>query len=141
MKGSAGVRTPPDLGNLAAHSLHLELLPILVRLVPDRHEKAVHLDRWLDWRLNSQLRAANIISEVWGDLKGGLFLKRKFEREFSEFEVFLEAIPTTFIATYIRARFNNPHNTRVKLALRGSTYSNTTGFVRDHLTSINHHQF
>ena len=87
--------------------------------------------------LYAQLRAANIIREVWKDLKRGLALKRKFDREFSEFEVFLEAIPTTFIITYLRARFNNPHNKRVKLALRGSTYSNTRVlFVISYLSSI-----
>ena len=48
-----------------------------------------------------QLRAANVIRELWKNPKRGLSKKRKFERELSEFEVFLEATVTTFVLSYI----------------------------------------
>ena len=51
--------------------------------------------------LYPQLRAVNIIRELWRDPKRGLSKKKKFEQDLSEKEVFLEAVPTTFILTYI----------------------------------------
>ena len=57
------------------------------------------------FNLYPQLRAASIIRDMWNDPKRGLSRKRKFEREISEAEVFLEAVPTTFIMTYMRGRF------------------------------------
>ena len=51
-----------------------------------------------------QLRAANIIQEMWRNLEKGLAKKKKFERELMENEVFIEAVPTTFIMMYITSR-------------------------------------
>merc|ERR1719278_538599 len=48
-----------------------------------------------------QLRAASVIRELWRDPKRGVVKKRKFERELSEAEVFLEAVFTTFVMGYI----------------------------------------
>ena len=47
------------------------------------------------------LREASIIRELWRNPKRGLAKKRKFEREMSEIEPFLESIPTCLILSYI----------------------------------------
>lgn len=54
--------------------------------------------------LYPQLRAANIIQEMWRNPEKGLAKKKKFERELMENEVFIEAVPTTFIMMYITSR-------------------------------------
>ena len=55
--------------------------------------------------LYPQLRAANIIRELWRNPTRGLKKKMKFEVwKISETEVFLEAVPTTYIMTYIVLR-------------------------------------
>ena len=54
--------------------------------------------------LYPQLRAANIIRELWRNPMRGLAKKRKFEREISQAGVFLESVPTTYIMSYIIAR-------------------------------------
>ena len=59
-----------------------------------------------------QLRAASVIRELWRDPKKGVVKKRKFEREMSEAEVFLEASLTTFVMTYIVRRITDDTNDR-----------------------------
>ena len=56
---------------------------------------------WLACLFNvyPQLRAASVIMELWRDPKKGVVKKRKFEREVSEAEVYLEAVFTTFVMT------------------------------------------
>ena len=58
---------------------------------------------WIACLLNfyPQWKAVGIIRELWRDTKSGLATKRAFEREMSEAEVFLEAVPTTFIMAHI----------------------------------------
>ena len=60
------------------------------------------------------LRAASIIRELWRNPKRGLAKKRKFEREnMSETEVFLEAIPTSMVLTFIaNSAFRSESNRR-----------------------------
>ena len=48
-----------------------------------------------------QLRAASVIRELWRDPKKGVVKKRKFEREVSEAEVYLESVLTTFVMVYM----------------------------------------
>ena len=65
---------------------------------------------WIACLLNfyPQWRAVGIIKEMWRDTKSGLAKKRAFEREMSEAEVFLEAVPTTFIMSHIFQRSYDP---------------------------------
>ena len=85
--------------------------------------------------LYPQLRAVNIIRELWRDPKRGLSKKKKFERDLSEKEVFLEAVPTTFILTYIAGRLQ----TSISLDrrnIRAGVYLNIGLFVSTLFTSI-----
>ena len=54
--------------------------------------------------LYPQLRAVNVIRTIWRDPQRGLNEKKRFEREIAEAEVFLEAVPTTFVFGYIIGR-------------------------------------
>ena len=67
---------------------------------------------WIACLLNfyPQWRAVGIIRELWKDTKSGLAKKRAFEREISEAEVFLEAVPTTFIMSYIFQQSFDPRD-------------------------------
>jgi len=58
---------------------------------------------WLACLFNvyPQLRAASVIRELWRDPKKGVAKKKKFERDGTEAEVFLESVMTTFVMTYI----------------------------------------
>ena len=47
------------------------------------------------------LREASVIRELWRNSKRGLAKKRKFEREVSEAEAFLESIPTCLVLSHI----------------------------------------
>ena len=66
-----------------------------------RIDKRKHLT-WIAcvFNLYPQFKAANVIYHLWRNPKKGLAKKRKFERELSEMEVFLEAVPVTYILTY-----------------------------------------
>ena len=64
-----------------------------------------------------QLRAANIIREMWRDPERGLAKKRKFEREISGAEVFLEAVYTTFVMTCIGKHVSSGRNYRARYHL------------------------
>ena len=85
--------------------------------------------------LYPQLRAVNIIRELWRDLKRGLSKKQKFERDLSEKEVFLEAVPTTFILTFIIARFDSGVRNR-RAAFQLEPDEQTDLFLITYLTSI-----
>ena len=85
--------------------------------------------------LYPQLRAANIIRELWKEPNKGLAKKKKFDRELCETEVFLEAVPTTFILTFIIARFDsNMRNRRAAFQLEPD--EQTDLFLITYLTSI-----
>merc|ERR1719341_1914896 len=85
--------------------------------------------------LYPQLRAANIIRELWRNPRRGLAKKRKFERDVGQVEVFVEAVPTTYIMTYNMARAASDTRTKIGLAgARGS--SNNFLFALSYLTSI-----
>ena len=89
--------------------------------------------------LYPQLRAANIIRELWRDprrgTRRGIAKKKKFDRELCETEVFLEAVPTTFILTFIIARFDsNMRNRRAAFQLEPD--EQTDLFLITYLTSI-----
>ena len=75
--------------------------------------------------LYPQLRAGIVIRELWRDPKKGLAEKKKFERELSENEVFFEAVPTTFILTYIACRLRNFINSN-KSNVRAGVYLDST---------------
>ena len=66
-----------------------------------RIDKRKHLT-WIAcvFNLYPQFKAANVIYHLWRNPRKGLAKKRKFERELSEMEVFLEAVPVTYILTY-----------------------------------------
>ena len=66
-----------------------------------RIDKRKHLT-WIACAFNlyPQFRAANVIYQLWRNPRKGVAKKRKFERELSELEVFLEAVPVTYILTY-----------------------------------------
>ena len=81
--------------------------------------------------LYPQFRAANIIRELWRDPKRGLAKKKKFDRELCETEVFLEAVPTTFILTFIIARFDSGMTNR-----RAAFQLEPDLFLVTYLTSI-----
>ena len=98
-----------------------------------------------------QMRAGMIIKELWKNPKRGLIKKRQFERDMNEAEVFLEAIPTSFILGYIQgsgipgANFIDQHHydwmglgTWHKNQLQGATQLNSypTLFVIVYSTSI-----
>ena len=51
--------------------------------------------------LYPQMRAASVIRELWRAPMRGFAKKRKFDRQMSEPESFLEAIPTSFIMVHI----------------------------------------
>ena len=78
-----------------------------------------------------QLRAASIIKELWKDPMRGQAKKRKFDRGTSEAEVFLEAIPSSCIMSYIFGQsgtlnnIRNPdrRNMRVAAQLCGNNFS------------------
>ena len=78
-----------------------------------------------------QLRAASIIKELWKDPMQGQAMKRKFDRGTSEAEVFLEAIPSSCIMSYIFGQSGtlnnipNPdrRNMRVAAQLCGNNFS------------------
>jgi len=94
---------------------------------------------WLACLLNlyPQLRAAGIIFEVWRNPKRGLAKKKKFEREVTGMEVFLESVPTTFAMTYIIGRLIAKDNPKVRKALRGEVGSSShILFLTTYLTSI-----
>ena len=83
-----------------------------------------------------QLRAANIIRELWRNPRRGLAKKRKFEREVGQAEVFLEAVPTTYIMTYMMIRAGKG-DTTTKIGLTGGPgSSNQKLFLLSFLTSI-----
>ena len=80
-----------------------------------QEDKKGHFSSWLACLvgLYPSLRAAIIIRELWRNPKRGLAKKRKFEREMSEAEVFLEAIPTSGVLSYImNSVFESEHNRR-----------------------------
>ena len=82
-----------------------------------------------------QLRAANVIRELWRNPKRGLAKKRKFERDVGQLEVFLEAVPTTYIMTYMGTRASI--GTTTLLGLTGAPgSSNRKLFLLSFLTSI-----
>ena len=82
-----------------------------------------------------QLRAANIIRELWRNPRRGLAKKRKFERDVSQAEVFLEAVPTTYIMTYMMSRAHR--GTTASIGFRGAQgSSNDILFTLSYITSI-----
>ena len=94
---------------------------------------------WLACLLNlyPQTRAASIIFELWRNPTRGLAKKKKFEREVTETEVFLESVPTTFIMTYIIGRLIANDNPKVRKTLRGEVGSSShILFLTTYLTSI-----
>ena len=94
---------------------------------------------WLLCLLNlyPQARAASIILELWRNPKRGLAKKKKFEREMTETEVFLESVPTTFVMTYIIGRLIAKDNPKLRKALRGDVGSSShILFLTTYLTSI-----
>ena len=85
--------------------------------------------------LYPQLRAANIIRELWRNPRRGLVKKRKFEREIIETEVFLEAVPSTYIMTnYILKRIFGSTDRIAKVHITSSY--NTTLFALSFFTSV-----
>ena len=81
-----------------------------------------------------QLRAANIIRELWRNPIRGLAKKRKFERDVGQVEVFLEAVPTTYIMSYM-VRAIGDKTTQIGLVgIPGS--SNQKLFDLSYFTSI-----
>ena len=94
---------------------------------------------WLACLLNlyPQARAAGVILELWRNPRSGLAKKKKFEREVTEMEVFMEAVPTTFVMTYIIGRLIAKDNPKVRKALRGEVGSSShILFLTTYLTSI-----
>ena len=82
-----------------------------------------------------QLRAANVIREIWRNPRRGLAKKRKFERDVCQVEVFLEAVPTTYSMTYMITRAIG--DTTADIGLRGGPgSSNQKLFLLSFLTSI-----
>lgn len=94
---------------------------------------------WLACLLNvfPQMRAMGIIFEIWRNPRRGLIEKRKFERELTETEVFLESVPATFVMTYIIGRLIANDTPRVRRALRGEVGSwSHILFLTTYLTSL-----
>ena len=82
------------------------LIPFLITYLTTwtvwyRIDKRKHLT-WIACLINlyPQFKAANVIYHLWRNPRKGVAKKRKFEREVSEMEVFLEAVPVTYILTY-----------------------------------------
>ena len=87
--------------------------------------------------LYPQLRAANIIRELWRNPRRGLVKKRKFERDIVETEVFLEAVPNTYILTYIITRISETGDIIAQNGFRGAPGSyNIILFSLSFLTSV-----
>ena len=71
---------------------------------------------WLACLFNvyPQLRAANVIRELWRDPKKGVVKKRKFQQEFSEAEVYLESVFATFVMTYMLASLDSGTDSNIR---------------------------
>ena len=85
--------------------------------------------------LYPQLRAANVIRELWRNPRRGLAKKRKFERGVGQVEVFLEAVPTTYSMTYMITRAIGDTTTQTGLGGAPGS-SNQKLFALSYLTSI-----